>query len=79
MSPIGKAKKTNTMLPNDRKVLAYYEAGRVLVGWLLEHTDALLKARNRKSALYCLVVLPNTLINHLMYKKKFDNLNDIKK
>ncbi|XP_054012405.1 paraplegin [Hylaeus anthracinus] len=39
----GITKKTNTLTPSTKKVVAYHEAGHALVGWLLEHTDALLK------------------------------------
>ncbi|XP_035678901.1 paraplegin-like [Branchiostoma floridae] len=35
----GTAKKSK----EERKVVAYHESGHALVGWLLEHTDALLK------------------------------------
>ena len=31
------------MSPAEQRVVAYHEAGHALVGWLLEHTDALLK------------------------------------
>ncbi|XP_033340162.2 SPG7 matrix AAA peptidase subunit, paraplegin [Megalopta genalis] len=39
----GIAKKSQTLTPNTKMVVAYHEAGHALVGWLLEHTDALLK------------------------------------
>ncbi|KZC08403.1 Paraplegin [Dufourea novaeangliae] len=39
----GTSKKSNTLTPTTKKVVAYHEAGHALVGWLLEHTDALLK------------------------------------
>lgn len=39
----GAAKSTNTLTYGDKKVIAYHEAGHAVVGWLLEHTDALLK------------------------------------
>ena len=39
----GITKKTNTLTPSTKKVVAYHEAGHALVGWLLEHTSALLK------------------------------------
>ncbi|XP_052819182.1 paraplegin-like [Mya arenaria] len=39
----GNPKQTNPVPVPERKVIAYHEAGHVLVGWMLEHTDALLK------------------------------------
>ncbi|XP_078040803.1 SPG7 matrix AAA peptidase subunit, paraplegin [Augochlora pura] len=39
----GVAKKSKTLTPDMKEVVAYHEAGHALVGWLLEHTDALLK------------------------------------
>ena len=40
---LGMEKKSNTLSPEERKVVAYHEAGHALVGWLLEHTDPILK------------------------------------
>jgi spastic paraplegia protein 7 len=31
------------MSPQEKQVVAYHESGHALVGWMLEHTDALLK------------------------------------
>ncbi|OXU17169.1 hypothetical protein TSAR_015243 [Trichomalopsis sarcophagae] len=39
----GIEKRDNTIAPSEKRVVAYHEAGHALVGWLLEHTDALLK------------------------------------
>ena len=39
-------KKSNTMSPEERKIVAYHEAGHAVVGWMLEHTDPLLKVRS---------------------------------
>lgn len=39
----GTEKRTHAMSPQDRKVVAYHESGHALVGWMLKHTDALLK------------------------------------
>ncbi|XP_020625881.1 paraplegin-like [Orbicella faveolata] len=39
----GMEKKSNTMSPEERKIVAYHEAGHAVVGWMLEHTDPLLK------------------------------------
>lgn len=39
----GAEKKRSVITQEDRKVVAYHEAGHALVGWLLKHTDALLQ------------------------------------
>jgi len=43
---VGQAKQTNTISKQEKRTIAYHECGHVLVGWLLEHTDALLKVRS---------------------------------
>ncbi|KAK6049135.1 ATP-dependent metallopeptidase HflB [Cooperia oncophora] len=39
----GAEKRSRSLVEEEREVVAYHEAGHALVGWLLEHTDALLK------------------------------------
>ncbi|KAL4234657.1 Paraplegin [Mactra antiquata] len=39
----GARKASSTIQPKEKKVIAYHECGHALVGWLLEHTEALLK------------------------------------
>jgi len=39
----GPEKKTSVISPQEKRVVAYHESGHALVGWLLKHTDALLK------------------------------------
>ena len=39
----GMEKKSNVMSPAERKVVAFHEAGHALTGWLLEHTDPIMK------------------------------------
>ncbi|KAK2834812.1 hypothetical protein Q7C36_015513 [Tachysurus vachellii] len=39
----GLEKKTQVLQPTEKKTVAYHEAGHAIVGWLLEHTDPLLK------------------------------------
>merc|ERR1719340_233160 len=39
----GPEKKTKMLSARERSVVAYHESGHALVGWMLEHTDALLK------------------------------------
>ena len=36
-------KKSNVMSPAERRVVAFHEAGHALTGWLLEHTDPVMK------------------------------------
>jgi hypothetical protein len=42
----GVAKKSSILSPAEKKIIAYHESGHALVGWMLEHTDALLKVMN---------------------------------
>jgi len=39
----GAEKKTRLLPPVEKKVVAYHESGHALVGWMLQHTDALLR------------------------------------
>lgn len=39
----GTEKRSQVISPEEKRVVAYHESGHALVGWLLEHTDALLK------------------------------------
>ena len=39
----GMEKKSGMLTPEEKRVVAYHEAGHALVGWLLEHTDPILK------------------------------------
>lgn len=39
----GVEKKSKMLSPGEKKVVAYHESGHALVGWMLRHTDALLK------------------------------------
>uniref|UniRef100_A0A183VGH5 Peptidase_M41 domain-containing protein n=1 Tax=Toxocara canis TaxID=6265 RepID=A0A183VGH5_TOXCA len=36
-------KRSRTLIEEEREIVAYHGSGYALVGWLLEHTDALLK------------------------------------
>lgn len=40
---VGMEKKNDMLTPEEREVVAYHEAGHVLTGWLLEHTDPVMK------------------------------------
>lgn len=39
----GLEKKTNVLQPEEKKTVAYHEAGHAVSGWFLEHADPLLK------------------------------------
>ncbi|ELW62872.1 Paraplegin [Tupaia chinensis] len=39
----GTAKKSKTLSKEEQRVLAFHESGHALVGWLLEHTEAVMK------------------------------------
>jgi len=39
----GPEKKTGILNPQEKNIVAYHESGHALVGWMLQHTDALLK------------------------------------
>ncbi|XP_074594104.1 mitochondrial inner membrane m-AAA protease component AFG3L2-like [Brevipalpus obovatus] len=39
----GMEKKTQVLQPEEKKIVAYHEAGHAIVGWFLEHADPLLK------------------------------------
>ena len=36
-------KRTKSFLPNEKKIVAYHEAGHAVAGWFLEHADPLVK------------------------------------
>ncbi|XP_068610540.1 mitochondrial inner membrane m-AAA protease component paraplegin [Brachionichthys hirsutus] len=39
----GSIKMSNSLSMEERKVIAFHESGHALIGWLLEHTDAIMK------------------------------------
>eukprot|EP01135_Chromosphaera_perkinsii_P004222 Nk52_evm11s272 gene=Nk52_evmTU11s272 len=39
----GSERKTRVMSPEEKKTVAFHEAGHAIVGWFLEHTDPLMK------------------------------------
>lgn len=39
----GLEKKTQVLHPEEKKTVAYHEAGHAVAGWFLEHADPLLK------------------------------------
>ena len=38
-------KKSSSISPHERQVIAFHEAGHALTSWLLEHSEPLLKVR----------------------------------
>jgi len=40
---LGLEKKTQVLQPEEKKTVAYHEAGHAVAGWFLEHADPLLK------------------------------------
>lgn len=39
----GMEKKTNVLQPEEKRTVAFHEAGHAVTGWFLEHADPLLK------------------------------------
>lgn len=42
---IGGLESNKLVLPEEKKIVAYHEAGHAVAGWFLEHADPLLKVR----------------------------------
>lgn len=43
----GMEKKTNVLQPEEKKTVAFHEAGHAVAGWFLQHADPLLKVSSR--------------------------------
>ncbi len=41
----GLEKKSQVLQPDEKKIVAYHEAGHAVAGWFLEHADPLLKVQ----------------------------------
>lgn len=41
----GSIKKSKILAKQEQKVVSFHESGHALVGWLLEHTEAVMKVR----------------------------------
>jgi hypothetical protein len=48
----GLEKKTKVLAPEEKKTVAYHEAGHAVVGWFLEHADPLLKVHANAHLVY---------------------------
>ena len=57
---LGMEKKSNPLSPEERKIIAYHEAGHALVGWLLEFTEPVLKVLYYSYIAVILFKLSNT-------------------
>ncbi|XP_060694026.1 paraplegin isoform X1 [Hemiscyllium ocellatum] len=67
----GTAKKSKILSKEEQRIVAYHESGHVLVGWLLEHTEAVLKvsiAPRTNAALGFAQILPRE--QHLYTKEQ---------
>lgn len=54
MLMIGLEKKSKVLSPKEKQVVAYHEAGHALAGWLLPHSDPVLKVHlNHHALLLC--------------------------
>jgi hypothetical protein len=42
---LGLEKKTQVLQPEEKRTVAYHEAGHAVAGWYLEHADPLLKVK----------------------------------
>jgi AFG3 family protein len=52
----GLEKKNKVISPEERRTVAYHEAGHAVVGWFLEHTEPLLKVSDFACLLACLLI-----------------------
>jgi AFG3 family protein len=48
----GMEKKSNVLQPEEKKTVAYHEAGHAVAGWFLEHADPLLKVLSNHLHVY---------------------------
>ncbi|XP_067854131.1 mitochondrial inner membrane m-AAA protease component paraplegin isoform X3 [Heptranchias perlo] len=67
----GTAKKSKILSKEEQRIVAFHESGHVLVGWLLEHTEAVLKvsiAPRTNAALGFAQILPRE--QHLFTKEQ---------
>ncbi|XP_051884506.1 paraplegin isoform X1 [Pristis pectinata] len=67
----GTAKKSKILSKEEQRIVAFHESGHVLVGWLLEHTEAVLKvsiAPRTNAALGFAQILPQE--QHLFTKEQ---------
>lgn len=58
----GLEKKTQVLQPEEKKTVAYHEAGHAVAGWYLQHADPLLKVK----ALSIFDVMPHVLMGQFI-------------
>lgn len=51
----GLEKKTQVLQPEEKKTVAYHEAGHAVAGWFLEHADPLLKVTRSPRRCSCTI------------------------
>lgn len=49
----GSVKKSKILSKEEQRVVAFHESGHALVGWLLEHTEAVMKVTHSCTAAPC--------------------------
>ena len=49
----GMEKKSNPLSPEERKTIAYHEAGHAIIGWMLKYTEPVLKVHFSHHVLNC--------------------------
>ena len=59
-------KKIHSMSPEERKIVAIHEAGHAVVGWMLEHTDPLLKVTQERIPSGYLTIIPRARVGYEM-------------
>ena len=60
----GMEKKSNVMGDDERRIVAYHEAGHALLGWLLEHTDPVLKVVNACHPCHDSITIDGRCVHH---------------
>ena len=68
LSFLGLEKKTQVLQPEEKKVVAYHEAGHAVAGWFLEHADPLLKVQ---------ILLMLSIIYHQISSPKHQSLRQL--
>ena len=54
----GLEKKTQVLQPEEKKTVAYHEAGHAVAGWYLEHADPLLKVGSQGTKIFQFCTCP---------------------